>query len=318
MAGALKGDVSCGRCGGRFRGAERFCHRCGIPRVAASSGAIVGNYVGLLGGVAPAASNRRLLANTLDAVPVIAVVVLLIVLLPELRGIDRGAEGFVIAALLLLAYWLIHAGMMARTGRSLGRFALGLRTVDDISGEPVPTRRALPRALASKFSRYTITADLRKGRDPLTLTRAALPTSSTAADQQISIDDGFDESIPAAAEPVHAESVGIVLDSGARLEVATTLLIGRAPANKEGEEHPLFAWPDLSRSVSKSHALIEWSGTVLWVTDLHSSNGTTLVGPDGERQLLVPGLRGAATAGWIIELGERTLEVRPSSLPVRA
>jgi pSer/pThr/pTyr-binding forkhead associated (FHA) protein len=318
MAGALRGDVSCGRCGGRFRGSERFCHRCGIPRVAASSGTIVGNYVGLLGGVAPAASNRRLLANTLDAVPVIAAGVLLVVLLPELRRVDRVAEGVAIALLLLFAYWLIHASMMARSGRSLGRWALGLRTVDDISGEPVPTRRALPRALASRFSRYTITADLRKGRDPLTLTRPALPTSSTAADQQITINDGFDESLPVAAEPVHSESIGVVLDSGARLELTTTLLIGRAPANKEGEEHPLFAWPDLSRSVSKSHALIEWSGTVLWVTDLHSSNGTTLVSPDGERQLLVPGLRGAATAGWIIELGERTLEVRPSSLPVRA
>jgi pSer/pThr/pTyr-binding forkhead associated (FHA) protein len=318
MAGALKGDVSCGRCGGRFRGTERFCHRCGIPRVAASSGTIVGNYVGLLGGVAPAASNRRLLANTIDAIPVLAVVVLLVVVLPDLRRVDRGAEGVVIAVLLLAGYWLIHATMMATAGRSLGRLALKLRTVDDISGEPVPTRRALPRALASRFSRYTITADLRKGRDPLTLTRPSLPTSSTAADQQITIDEGFDESIPVAVEPVHSESIGVVLDSGARLELTTTLLIGRAPANKEGEEHPLFAWPDLSRSVSKSHALIEWSGTVLWVTDLHSSNGTTLVSPDGERQLLVPGLRGAATAGWTIELGERTLEVRPSSLPVRA
>ena len=127
-----------------------------------------------------------------------------------------------------------------------------------------------------------------------------------------------DQALAPVPEAVHSESIGVVLDSGSRLEVSTSLLIGRAPANKEGEEHPLFAWPDLSRSVSKSHALIEWSGTVLWVTDLHSSNGTTLVSPTGERQLLVPGLRGAATAGWTIELGERTLEVRPSSLPVRA
>lgn len=319
MAGALRGDVSCGRCGGRFRGTERFCHRCGIPRVTASSGTIVGNYVGLLGGVSPAASNRRLLANAIDAVPVLAIAVLLLTLLPELRRLDRGAEAIVVAVLLVVAYWIIHAGMMATTGRSLGRYALKLRTVDDISGEPVPTRRALPRALAARFSRYTITADLRRGRDPLTLTRAPLPASSTPADQRISIDEvADDQSRAAAPEPVHSESIGVVLDSGSRLEVATSLLIGRAPANKEGEEHPLFAWPDLSRSVSKSHALIEWSGTVLWVTDLHSSNGTTLVGPGGERQLLVPGLRGAATAGWTIELGERTLEVRPTSLPVRA
>ncbi|MET0990673.1 MAG: hypothetical protein ABWY54_08510, partial [Glaciihabitans sp.] len=115
MAWALRGDVSCVRCGGRFRGTERFCHRCGIPRVAASSGTIVGNYVGLLGGVSPAASNRRLLANAIDAVPALAVVVVLLVVLPELRRVERGAEAIVIAVLLLVAYWAVHATMMATT-----------------------------------------------------------------------------------------------------------------------------------------------------------------------------------------------------------
>ncbi len=31
---------------------------------------------------------------------------------------------------------------------------------------------------------------------------------------------------------------------------------------------PVFQWPDLSRTLSKSHARLEWDGHRAWVTDL--------------------------------------------------
>ena len=49
---------------------------------------------------------------------------------------------------------------------------------------------------------------------------------------------------------------------------------------------------------------------MLWVTDLHSANGSVLVSPDGERRPLVPGIRGPAAIGWTVECGNRSFSVR--------
>jgi hypothetical protein len=102
--------------------------------------------------------------------------------------------------------------------------------------------------------------------------------------------------------------------------INTSLLIGRSPessralelrastAGKTGEL-PVLALADLSRTLSKTHALLEWSGSVLWVTDLHSANGSVLISPDGERRPLVPGIRGPAAIGWAVECGNRSFTV---------
>jgi hypothetical protein len=74
-------------------------------------------------------------------------------------------------------------------------------------------------------------------------------------------------------------------------------------------EHPALGLADLSRTLSKTHALLEWSGQVLWVTDLHSANGSVLISPDGERRPLVPGIRGAAAVGWTVQCGARSFTV---------
>jgi hypothetical protein len=164
-----------------------------------------------------------------------------------------------------------------------------------------------------------VTADLRRGRDPLDLARPPLdPAGLRAAAPAAPVAPSRGERADRLREVPPADSVSLVFDTGERLEVATTLLVGRAPVNPDGGTHPLLPLPDLSRTVSKTHALLEWSGSVLWVTDLGSSNGTALVSPDGERQLLLPGLRGAAAAGWAVELGDRRVTVRPSTLPVNA
>jgi pSer/pThr/pTyr-binding forkhead associated (FHA) protein len=121
-----------------------------------------------------------------------------------------------------------------------------------------------------------------------------------------------------------------VFDTGRRQVITTSLLIGRSPESNSARaasvglaraapnkpDQPVLALADLSRTLSKTHALLEWSGSVLWVTDLHSANGSVLVSPGGERRPLVPGIRGPAAIGWTVECGSRSFTVR--AVPERA
>ena len=216
-----------------------------------------------------------------------------------------------------------QALLFVRRGRTLGRLVLGLRTVDDLTGNPVGFRKIMARLITSHRIRRTVTADLARGRDPLTSALPPLPGSALA--------EGIDEAVFAAsgqgatALPT-SDSVAIVFDTGRRQVIHATLLIGRSPENNRVAEQrgappttgelPLLALADLSRTLSKTHALLEWSGSVLWVTDLHSANGSVLISPDGERRPLVPGIRGPAAIGWTVECGNRSFSVH--AVPQRA
>ena len=314
MAGALAGAISCARCAAASSKSDRFCTRCGVLLLPASHGSVIGTYSGMLAGVFPAANVRRNSAIAIDALPVVVGVAASIVLVAG----DSVTDQAVWLALGLFLFLYLTGHSLARTlrGRSLGRLTLGLRTVDDLTGDPVGFGRWLRGIRSKTWLRRMVTADLRRGRDPLEISRGSLAASALRAAASI---PGISERTPAASvrsddSPVAA--VSIVLDSGERLEVSSSLLLGRAPENKDDDKHPAIAWPDLSRSLSKTHALLEWSGTVLWVTDLGSTNGSALIGPEGDRQLLVPGLRGAAAVGFTIELGDRSIEVRPSAAVV--
>jgi len=319
MAGALRGEVSCGLCGHFLAPPDRYCNSCGAARVPAASGAIVGSYTGMLAGVAPARARTRALATAVDLLPLLGILAAVLVALRGDPG-DRSAAASLWSAAAVAILYAVATTVAASTrGRSLGRLALRLRTVDDITGEPVGMRRFLARLAAFGTGKRTVTADLRRGRDPLDLVRLPLRAESLrTVESAAPAPQPRGERADRRRGTPAAESVSLVFDTGERLEVGTTLLVGRAPANPEGGTHALLPLPDLSRTVSKTHALLEWSGTVLWVTDLGSSNGTALVSPDGERQLLVPGMRGAAAAGWTVELGDRSVAVRPSTLPVSA
>src|SRR5918998_341599 len=126
-----------------------------------------------------------------------------------------------------------------------------------------------------------------------------------------------------APRPAASETVTLVFDSGRSHLLRGTLLVGRRPENSHSAsfrdprrpavDHPLLGLADLSRSLSKTHVLLEWSGTVLWVTDLQSANGTVLRSPRGERRPLTPGVPGAAGIGWTVQCGARSFTVHASS-----
>lgn len=316
MVNALVGAISCGRCGAPLSPANAYCTRCGVLSVAAAPGAALGPYSGMLGGVVTASATRRYWSIAIDLLPV-AILAGSAVAVAAGTGLGGLAAALTGALIVFGAAQLL---LLISTGRTLGRWLLGLRTVDDLSGSPVGLRR-LPSALVGLIgSRSTVTADLRRGRDPHTPARNPLGTAQLA---QVSAQSGAptrregrrrmlatDADDGYAPQARISPFVTLVLDDDQAQQVDTSLLIGRRPDNRTGEEaHPLFAWTDLSRTLSKSHALVTWSGTLLWVTDLGSANGTTLVTATGERRPLLPGQPTAAAPGWRVELGDRHFDI---------
>ena len=313
MPAALLGAVSCGRCGASIDRRGASCANCGVTLLDAASGAALGTYSGLLAGVAPVTPTRRRLAALVDAAAV---------LVPVLAGVGAAVAGLpnvaVPLVLIGVAVLAVQTVLLARRGRSIARRIFELRSVDDLTGMPVHRPRALAGLLTVGSARGTLTADFRLGRDPLR--SGVVPLEADALGAEVTRPRGRRR---ATKDPLSGlggipdariATVVLVLDSGTRIEVESSMLIGRTPTNPEGESHPVYALPDLSRSLSKTHALVEWTGTVLWVTDLHSANGTRLIGPDGAIQPLVPGLRGPAGLGWTIQLGDRSFVVHAGSV----
>ena len=87
------------------------------------------------------------------------------------------------------------------------------------------------------------------------------------------------------------------------------LVLGRNPSAPTDAPADAYRWTDLSRTLSKSHALLEWDGRLLWVTDLGSTNGTALR-TSGARQPLLPHQRTPLPAEATLELGDRVVTVR--------
>jgi len=272
----------------------------------------VGPDVGPLVGVVRASTGRRVLAHVIDLL-LVAVVALAV-------GLGTAAlPGNLSPSLVLsaaIAFVLAQLAALSLRGRTGGRLLLQLRTVDDLTALPARPGHLI-RQLTQSFRPFRLlTADLRHGRDPIspmlgTAGQSGLtpPSSPTAPVGQAKA-----ESVVGAARAAGdvRPSVGIVLESGERYQIDRSLVIGRNPVDPVvGADRPLLAWPDLSRRLSKTHVLLEWSGNVLWVTDLNSLTGTTLVTAGGDRQRLVAGVRTGAPMGSLIICGGRSVKVVP-------
>lgn len=98
--------------------------------------------------------------------------------------------------------------------------------------------------------------------------------------------------------------------SGQIVPITGALYIGRNPARTaERQDAELLAVDDPAKSLSKTHALLEVEGDVLWVHDLDSTNGIYIVEPDASVVDVEPGRRAAVPAGAELELGEYIVRV---------
>lgn len=89
----------------------------------------------------------------------------------------------------------------------------------------------------------------------------------------------------------------LTTDDGAERVVEKAVVVGRNPAASADEV--LFVMKDDTRSVSKTHLRIDGSGDEVLVTDLGSTNGSTLLREDGARENLVP------NAPTVLPIGHR-------------
>ncbi|MBK5250773.1 MAG: FHA domain-containing protein [Actinomycetales bacterium] len=102
--------------------------------------------------------------------------------------------------------------------------------------------------------------------------------------------------------------VVVVLDDGRHLPGEATTLLGRAPEARPGEHvDALLTVPD--PAVSKTHLGMRVAGAFAWITDRASTNGTTLVGPDGRERKLEAWVETTVTVGSEVRFGGSTLRV---------
>jgi len=133
--------------------------------------------------------------------------------------------------------------------------------------------------------------------------------TTTAADE----DPDWDSTRFSVAEVRRDTPAGFVLEleTGRRVTVTGSALIGRNPqATGEGPV-VLVAVEDPTRSVSKTHAEMGVDAGGIWLVDRGSTNGTVLTRPGSAPQVLEAGVRVPVTVGAVVQVGDRRLTVHP-------
>ena len=128
-------------------------------------------------------------------------------------------------------------------------------------------------------------------------------------DQQRHPDDDVDSTQvrPGSATPSAVAVLRIRFDDGRDFQLDRSVLVGRNPVAKAGEQQAqLLAVDDAGRSISKTHLHLLTDGAGVWVTDRNSTNGSAVTTPDGQRTPLQPGVPAFVTPGSSVHFGDRT------------
>lgn len=113
---------------------------------------------------------------------------------------------------------------------------------------------------------------------------------------------------PAIAGPPRRHRAGsAVLDDGRVIDVSPSIEIGRDPGGSGG-----VSVEDTHRSVSKTHLRVQAGDRGWVVTDLHSTNGVTVIGREGAEVTLAPGVPTDVAAGSTVRFGGRSLVLGPA------
>lgn len=102
----------------------------------------------------------------------------------------------------------------------------------------------------------------------------------------------------------------LVLPDGSSTTITSAVFVGRNPTRTTGDvEGSLLPVDDTTKSVSKTHALIEVVDGHLWVTDLNSTNGVFVTAEGQDDVFATAGERTYVPVGSDIELGEFVIQV---------
>jgi hypothetical protein len=137
-----------------------------------------------------------------------------------------------------------------------------------------------------------------------------LPEVAPAAAQLFAEDDDLQSTRLARAADASRPWILTFPDGSRHAVGATPIVFGRGPAAPAS--HP-DATPvsllDPRKSISKTHTVLAVDNGMLWVTDLHSTNGTTVTNPVGEATSCPPGIAMPIGEGWTLGIGELTIRV---------
>lgn len=140
----------------------------------------------------------------------------------------------------------------------------------------------------------------------LTPTPQAAPVAETPGASAID----NDETRVVAPRDSSTSTWRLVLPDGATTTIGAATFVGRNPTRAAGDvEGDLLPVDDTTKSVSKTHAVIEVLDGHLWVTDLNSTNGVFVTAEGQDDVLANPGERTYVPAGSDIELGEFVIQV---------
>ena len=175
-------------------------------------------------------------------------------------------------------------------------------TVTDLAAENAKPKRRRRTALAQPSAAAT---------DPSsTIDRTPAPSLSTPAPVVERSDVGeaapLEQGPSGAADPIATltSSTGLV----ARIRAAT--LLGRRPTARGAEKaDELLTVGDGTRTISKTHARVEWRDGELWITDHHSANGTIVDRPGQNPVNLTADQPYQLIAGDVLRLGDVTFTV---------
>ncbi|HEY5223131.1 MAG TPA: DUF805 domain-containing protein [Microbacteriaceae bacterium] len=122
-----------------------------------------------------------------------------------------------------------------------------------------------------------------------------------------------DEDLDLTRRAVPTAAVGwiVQLPDGRRIPAASALYFGRSPVARP--EHPsalVVPIDDATKSMSKTHASLVVIGDALMVTDLHSTNGTTVAATGSSPVALAPGIAHRVTGDATVSFGDYSIAVQ--------
>lgn len=230
------------------------------------------------------------------------------------RGLTSLAGGLVA----VIGAWGVELTALAdRTGRrrSLGDRAAGTVVVA-LPDRGAPTAHAEPQP--ARAASAVIDGDA--GFAALETTGATTGGSGSTGDTgEQAPSDAAPREVPVRGEGMSAlEATGrvvpggvlLIFDTGQRelLPARAVANLGRTPsASVEGDL--TVRVDDPSRTISKNHVRLEQARSGAWVTDLGSTNGTSLIREDGTATPLRPGERVAVDDGVRVRMGDRWFSI---------
>lgn len=179
---------------------------------------------------------------------------------------------------------------------------------------PPPTPAPRPQGSASGAAGLVTAVPGMPSREPARPASAIqqVPRFASAAEQMFAEDDSLFHT-QLVQRSRSALPWQLRFSDGARQELTGPVVLGRNPVSPPGVAAKLLSLNDPHRSVSKTHALLELRDGMPWLTDLHSSNGTTVTNEVGEAIVCEPGVALPLGDGWIAGLGEFNVSLRRDS-----